>query len=495
MKNLYTTGQVRALDAWAIANAGVDGKDLMRRAGGCCYQFIRERWPRARSFAVLTGPGNNGGDGWVAARQLAEAGDKVTVYELAKPAADSDAGVMRAEYFAGGFDKALSAQDIREADLMIDAMFGSGLTRALSGTALTAVRAFNRMTAPVLAVDVPSGLDSDRGVALPVAVRADATLTFVGRKRGMYTGTARTCCGEVVFDSLGVDAEAAQIDSDVRLADASDIALPARDKDMYKGRCGRVLVVGGNTGFGGAVRMTGEAAIRSGAGLVNVALRPGNLVYAAACPEMMACEIDNAADLDDLLAVADVVAVGPGLGRDAWATGMFSKVLDSGKPLVVDADGLHLLSREPLRRDDWILTPHPGEAAALSDVSVRQVEADRFAAVNQIAKRYGGVCVLKGAGTVVGNVREAVVCDVGNPAMAVGGMGDVLTGVIAGVWAQCIKGEWDKRGWCLLTTARTAVCVHGAAADTVAGGRCRGLLATDLLPHLMSEMPEGNPNA
>ena len=242
---------------------------------------------------------------------------------------------------------------------------------------------------------------------------------------------------------------------------------------------GHVLVVGGDRGFGGAARLTAEAAARSGAGLVSLATRPEHVApVLSARPEIMVRGVVDADDLSGLLKQASVIAVGPGLGRDRWGRALWSRVAEVAKPLIVDADGLNLLAESPRYRDDWVLTPHPGEAARLLARNTSQIQADRFAAVRNLRLRFGGVALLKGAGTLVSveNTRPVGVCSSGNPGMASGGMGDVLTGVIAGLVAQ---------GFTLGDATELGVCLHAAAADAAAldGGE-RGMLATDLMPQL-----------
>jgi NAD(P)H-hydrate epimerase len=254
--------------------------------------------------------------------------------------------------------------------------------------------------------------------------------------------------------------------------------LRPRAADAHKGDFGHVLVVGGAPGMPGAARLAAEAAARSGAGLVSVATHAAHAaVLNNGRPELMVRAVDAPAQLADLLARATVVAVGPGLGRGAWGRALFEQVLESGLPLVVDADALNCLAADPLKRDDWVLTPHPGEAARLLQSASAAVQADRFAAVTELQARYGGVAVLKGAGTLVaGGGVPLRLCALGNPGMASGGMGDVLTGVIAALRAQ---------GLAPLEAACSGVCLHAGAADALAATRGeRGLLAGDLIPEI-----------
>ena len=252
--------------------------------------------------------------------------------------------------------------------------------------------------------------------------------------------------------------------------------LPPRSRASHKGDYGHVLVVGGDHGMAGAVRLAGEAAARTGSGLVSIATC---LVHAAAIaaarPELMCHGVECARDLRPLLQRASVVAIGPGLGQSAWARDMLAAVLQTHLPLVVDADALNLLAQEPTRRDDWILTPHPGEAARLLGITTEQIQADRLHAVQTLQQRYGGVCVLKGAGSLVCAPESIALCEVGNPGMASGGMGDVLTGIIAALLAQ---------GLSLVDAACAGVYIHAKAGDRAAQDGERGLLASDLMPYL-----------
>lgn len=252
--------------------------------------------------------------------------------------------------------------------------------------------------------------------------------------------------------------------------------LPPRARASHKGDYGHVLVVGGDHGMAGAVRLAGEAAARTGSGLVSIATRAAHAaVIAAACPELLCHGVECARDLRVLLQRASVVAIGPGLGQSAWAHDMLAAVLQMRLPRVVDADALNLLAQEPMQCDHWVLTPHPGEAARLLDMTTKQVQADRLQAAQALQQRYGGVCVLKGAGTLVCTSESVAICEAGNPGMASGGMGDVLTGVIAGLLAQ---------GLSLVDAACAGVYIHAKAGDRAAQEGERGLLASDVMPHL-----------
>lgn len=252
--------------------------------------------------------------------------------------------------------------------------------------------------------------------------------------------------------------------------------LPPRARASHKGDYGHVLVVGGDHGMVGAVRLAGEAAARTGSGLVSIATRAAHAAVSAAVrPELMCHGVECARDLRVLLQRASVVAIGPGLGQSAWAHDMLAAVLQMRLPRVVDADALNLLAQESMQCDHWVLTPHPGEAARLLDMTTKQVQADRLQAAQALQQRYGGVCVLKGAGTLVCTSESISICEVGNPGMASGGMGDVLTGIIAGLLAQ---------GLSLVDAACAGVYIHAKAGDRAAQEGERGLLASDVMPHL-----------
>lgn len=456
----------------------------MRRAGAACWREIAARWPGAERIAVVCGSGNNGGDGYVIARLARDAGREVSLYRVGPAARDGDAVQARADWLSiGGNESLLQAGALDDAEVIVDALFGIGLSRTLQGAAAEAVnamRAARARGARVLAVDLPSGLDADTGRLWGAAVLADVTVSFIGRKLGVETGDGPACAGIRLYDDLGVPAEAfAGIRAPAALLDATELGrwLPPRARDAHKGSHGHVLVVGGDHGMPGAALMAGRAALRSGAGLVSIATRPAHApLLAGAQPELMCHGVEALEQLRSLMERADVIAVGPGLGQEDWGLGLFAEVLDSGLPLVVDADALNLLAREPLRRDNWILTPHPGEAARLLRISTAEVQRDRPGAAAALGKRFGGVAVLKGAGSLVAGA-ELRVCNRGNPGMAVGGMGDVLTGIIAALVAQ---------GLPLEDAAGAGVLAHGIAGDLAARAGERGLLPSDLIGQLRS---------
>lgn len=479
--NLYRADQVRALDRRIIEQHAVTGLQLMERAATWAWQELGTAWPEARRITVLCGSGNNAGDGFLLAGLAHDTGRQVRLITLTDPenltgdasrAARLTLRRIPAESFTG-------SNQLTDADVLVDAILGTGLDRVLEGKYLEAVKAVNASGRPVLAIDLPTGLHADSGEVMGDAIQATVTVTYIGLKQGLFTGYGADYCGKIIFADLGAPDEiySATPAAAHRIDYASQISLLSpRKRTSHKGSFGHVLVLGGDYGYSGAVRMAAEAAARSGAGLTSVATRNGHAwVISLAVPELMVRGIEQPTELDPMLARASVVVAGPGLGQGDWGQKMFTRILDSSVPLVLDADALNLLAREPARSDRWILTPHPGEAARLLGIDTAAVQADRFLAAGLLHARYGGVIVLKGSGTIIyGDTGLPMVCTDGNPGMASGGMGDVLSGVIAGLLAQ---------GIAPLQAAALGVAIHAAAGDSAAAaGGERGLLATDLLP-------------
>lgn len=479
---VYTEAQARALDRYAIEQGGIPSYTLMTRAGEAALRALRSCWPAAERVLVVCGPGNNAGDGYVLARAALAQRMKVRVVALTDPERlQGEARVAWNDFRAAGGD-ASSWGDaaLDDVDVIVDAIFGIGLTRPIEGEMAACIRAINQSTAHVLSLDIPSGLATDTGHVLGESVRAERTIAFIGLKQGFYLADGPNCIGIVMCDSLDVpqaafDAiqpAAYRIDEQAVLK-----TLPRRRRTTHKGQQGHVLLIGGGPGMAGAARLAGEAALRAGSGLVTVATFPDNAAaITAGRPELICLGVSRAEDLHALIERADVVAIGPGLGQGAWSHAMEEGVRRCAKPMVLDADALNLLAQTPRKNERWILTPHPGEAGRLIGSDANAVQSDRLNAAREIVDRYGGVVVLKGAGTLVMDSQSPPhFCDRGNPGMASPGMGDVLTGVIAGVLAQ---------GADLASAARTGVFVHAMAGDMAAHRGERGLIASDLFIYL-----------
>jgi NAD(P)H-hydrate epimerase len=475
---LYTSATVRGIDRHAIDRLGIAGYELMTRAGREAFGLIRECWPAARRLVVICGGGNNGGDGYVVARLARESLLDVFVVPLANPHdLRGDARTAYDDYARSGGTVTPWRNDLlTSADLIVDAIFGTGLSRPLDAPAHEKVDAVNASGKPVLAIDVPSGLSADTGEVLGAAIRATRTITFVGRKAGFHLAEAPDYVGVVTFASLAIHGEAyASAEPVAYLLTESMLReiLPPRAKTSHKGSNGHVLIIGGGAAMGGAVCLAGEASLRAGAGLVTVATHPNNVSSIVAVrPELICRGIASPAELSPLIEKADVIALGPGLGQDDWAQAIYSAAFEHDLPMIVDADGLNLLAKNARRQEHWVLTPHPGEAGRLLGISTADVQRRRLDASAQLAETYGGTIVLKGASTIVRSRGETPsVCPFGNPGMASPGMGDVLTGVIAGLAAQI--GRLD-------VAARAGVLVHALAGDWAARNGERGMIASDL---------------
>lgn len=450
----------------------------MQRAGAAAFQLARDSYPQTNHWLVLCGPGNNGGDGYVVAQLAAAAGVRVTLIACAgsSPLPEEATYARRAWLDGGGTVVEASVRWPADIDLIIDGLLGTGLTVAPRPPFTALIAAVNRQHVPVIALDIPSGLNAATGATPGVVVRATATLTFVALKPGLLTGQARDWVGRLHYDSLGLTTWLVQQPAPIaRLTPRQLLGwLPPRRPCAHKGEHGRLLLIGGDRGYGGAIRMAAEAALRSGAGLVRVLTHSDHLgALLAVRPELMAQAL-TPETLSAALDWAEVVVIGPGLGQTAWGQMAVMALESVPKITLWDADALNLLAINPQTRQNRVLTPHPGEAARLLACSVAEIESDRLLAARNLVSLYGGVVVLKGAGTIVASERgELAIADVGNPGMASGGMGDLLAGIIGGLLAQKLS---------LYDAACAGCVVHGAAADEIAERQgCRGMLATDLL--------------
>ncbi|WP_160151674.1 NAD(P)H-hydrate dehydratase [Microbulbifer sp. ALW1] len=484
-QKLYSAAAVRELDQQVISQQQIPALSLMKRAGRAAFDHLRGRWPEVSGLQVFCGGGNNGGDGYVIAGLAAQRQLPVVVY-TAVPADKLKGEALEAYRFAeregATLVSDLTAMPAIEANtVLVDALLGTGFSGALRAPMDATVAYINQLPAPVLAVDIPSGLNADSGVASD-AVQADLTVTFIGCKSGLYLGRGPALSGEVRFEDLGAAPEvyATVPASLLRYEGGSLERLAPRAADSYKNQFGHVMVVGGDHGFGGAALMAAEAAARTGAGLISIASRPEHVAAALTrCPAVMAHPVVSGQELEPLLEAPGVIAVGPGLGQSPWSEQLLARAGRAPAALVVDADALNILAGgrvlAGVQRDDWVLTPHVGEAARLLGMTTAEVMADRVAAARAIQQKFSGVVILKGAGTLIAHEDGVDLVNTGNPGMASGGMGDLLTGIIAALIGQ---------GMALPAAARLGVWLHGEAGNLAAADGQRGLLATDLLPHI-----------
>lgn len=486
---LFDTHAARLLDVRATALSGGDGYALMQRAGQAAWQHLLQHWPAAQCITVVCGPGNNGGDGYVLARLAHRSGRSVKVVHLAEHVPGTELSQRACtDYVAAGGEIGIFPEVVLHGDLVVDALFGIGLSRPPDAFATALIDAINGQPAPVLALDVPSGLDADRGSASGKAVNASRTLQFIARHAGLHTGEALEHTGELSLERLEVAAEVfftVEPGASLLTQEALSYWLLPRRRNTHKGESGRALCIGGDHGHGGAILLCAEAALRSGAGLLSVATRETHVpAIMARRPEAMAHAVESGEELKPLLSQVDAIAIGPGLGQGDWGRAMLKLALTADKPLVLDADALNLIAAEPHALADAILTPHPGEAARLLGMDAAEVQRDRFAAAQAIAERYQAAVVLKGAGTIVAAPGQVPrVLEAGNPGMAVGGMGDLLTGVIVALRAS---------GMSAFEAASAGALLHSLAGDAAAEEGERGLLPSDLFPHLRRLVnPEG----
>ena len=499
-KALYRAEQVRELDRIAIEENGIPGFSLMTKAAEATFEAMRKCWPQHTRVTAFCGVGNNGGDGYVIARLAQQAGFKVVVIQvgettkLSGDALTAYQQAMEAGVKVCAFADSLvneSNSIIMSEGMIVDALLGTGLKGEVRGECKGAIELINQLSknsdVNVCAVDSPSGLCADTGSILGSAVNADVTVTYIGLKQGLLTASGPQQCGELFFAGLDIPASVFEkVGPSATRIDRPYVAkaLGKRDRGAHKGNYGHVVVIGGDHGMGGAVMMASEAAHYVGAGVVTVLTRGEHIApLLSRHPECMALDADtHSSTIDEIIAKATVIVAGPGIGKGAWAVSLLQKALTTDIPLVLDADGLNFLMSDAgtafRQRGNWVLTPHPGEAARLLQCNTQDIALNRFHCVKQLSDRYDAVVALKGAGTLVSTASEgaAHLANVGNPGMATAGMGDVLSGVIGGLLAQQLSP---------LDAANVGVWLHGKAADcAVKESGERGLQATDLFPYI-----------
>lgn len=497
LARLYTAAQARDLDRITIEDHGVPGMELMERAGKAAFEHAVEQFPASQNWLVVCGAGNNAGDGYVVARLAREKGIECSVSALKAPdhLAGDAANAARRWLDAGGTTTPGFPSDVANHDLIVDALLGTGLDRAPQGEYAETIKAVNGAQTPVVAIDVPSGLDADTGTALGgVAIEADMTVTFIGQKRGLFTADGPDHAGIVRFESLDVPSEVyAGVDNAGFLIQENWIAryLEPRRKNSHKGSYGWILCVGGDVGMSGALHLCGAAALRSGAGKVTLATHPAHASWLnLAAPELMVSPLTSGGVLEEWLAGPDVLVLGTGLGQSSWSEEVLASALPFRGPKVIDADALNLLASRGVDEmtgksgQDTIMTPHPAEAARLLGKKVSQIQQDRVTAAQELAALSGATVVLKGCGTVVaGPDGGYAICALGNPGMASAGTGDVLAGVVGALLGQGLR-PWEA--------ATAGVAAHAAAGDKAASQRGeRGLIASDIIEFLPAVLNPG----
>ncbi len=462
------------MDKAAVEIDGLSEVELMNRAGSRVWSVICERWPELKSITVFAGPGNNGGDAFVVATLARKQGVNVQFFAVGDLSQQSETSTHFSDAWhqAGGEIDKWQQQAIK-GDIIVDGLLGIGLSRELDEDWQGLIQQINQCAVPKIAIDIPSGLSAETGTAKPCAIDAEITVTFIGKKVGHALADGPDYCGELIFDDLGISSATrfSQMPA-LEVIDEANVCLPPkRKRNSHKNLFGHVLVVGGDKSMVGAASLAAQAALRTGAGMVSVLVHPDCVHDLATIPELMVQSWD---DIDAKLAQATVLVVGPGLGRGIEAMACLQKLYKVDKPMVIDASALSPGFLQSLSSQELVITPHPGEAAALLATTTNEVQADRLAASSALSQQFPVVSVLKGSGTVVQQlgVDPPAINLRGNAGMASAGMGDVLSGMIAAFVGQQLP---------IYEAARAGVFVHALCAENFAQELDEsGLIASDI---------------
>ncbi len=481
---LYHRSSVYRLDRQAMTLDAQPSRQLMARAAQAAWNALTEHWPEAQDLLVLAGPGNNGGDAWALALLAKRGGLRPRVLYFGDLQRQSDEARFFREACEGeGIPAERFGGVLGQADLIVDGLLGIGLDKPLEGELLELIQAINAHPAPLLALDLPSGLHAETGRPLPVAIRAESTVTFIARKTGQFLADGPDHCGQLLFDNLGLSRAACRSEpAALGLLEASDLAWPPpRPRNSHKYDYGSILVIGGDRDMAGATLMCGQAALKAGAGLVRLCLHPEALgSQLARAPELMCCSWD---ELDEHLQRASLLVVGPGLGRGAKARELLRRLQSVELPMLVDADALKADFLEGLAAPERLLTPHAGEAARLLGCKSSEIADDRFATLGRLVEIHQAGVLLKGQDTLLAAPGlTPLLCNRGDPGMATAGMGDVLSGMIAGLWAQGMEP---------LQAAATAAYWQGEAARRLAETEWSTSLTATRLIGMLAQAAQG----
>ncbi|WP_299009631.1 NAD(P)H-hydrate dehydratase [uncultured Shewanella sp.] len=486
---LYKSRQVKDAEMQKVKTGDCSLFNLVELAASAAFELLQQLEKTSDPVYLLAGNGNNGSDAYVLASLLLKAGVTANVMSKHKAVLHGELQQAQKIYMdQGGTIQPFCESTILSASVIVDGLLGTGLRQEkLTEEMDKLISVINESKAWVLSLDVPSGIDADTGFAYSTAVKANATLTFGGTKQGLYTGRSRHFSGKIYHVFVGLEKQLPKTNTWVITQCNVSHVLPVRAKDVHKGDNGKLAVIGGDSSMMGAVMMASEAGLRAGAGLVSVISRPEHLLAVnVKRPEVMFCACDTLEEkVRSRIDWAETIVIGPGLGQGAWGETLLNAVKmsleSSHQACVIDADALHLLKQQPWRHGQWVLTPHTGEAARLLNISRREVEQNRFSAIKQLHQIYGGVVVLKGAGTLIYDGEDMIIAPVGNPGLASGGSGDVLSGLIGGLLAQGLN---------MMNAAILGVVIHGKAADLAAIEGEIGMLASDLMPFIRQLLNE-----
>ncbi len=491
--SLYDLSNVIKIEKQHLKKINSTEYALALKAAEALYQELTRKFGQPNSINVFCGGGKNAADGYLLSALASAKSIPVRVFELGNPCQFSPtiACARETALNANAELNVFSGEEIIDHGIIVDALIGIGLRGKINEKYRCAIQKMNFSNLPTVSIDVPSGLNSGTGGVLDIAVNADLTVTFLVYKQGLFTGYGPSCCGSLILRRLGLE----RGENLNGLASATIMSLeklckilPSRLNYSCKTNYGHVLVIGGDYGYAGAGIIAAQGAARIGAGLVSLATRPEHIsAMLTRQPEVMAIGVSSGQELEPFLSRPSVLVLGPGLGTSAWSEQLLQKALDTKISMVIDADALNIISSGKIQisrenAENCVITPHPGEAARLLNISVKEVELDRVSAVIELQKVFGTTVVLKGLGTIVcGRSSEVVsICPYGNPGMASAGMGDLLSGVIGGLLAQSLS---------CISAAELGCCLHSHAADVLVDqlGQ-RGLMATDLLRSISNQL-------
>lgn len=489
----YSAQQVQSNESIIAKKMGIEMYQLMQSAGESVFSLLWDRYSFANNILILTGKGNNGGDGYIVAKRAIENDLSVKVLSICQPSELKGDALKAYQEFVNSGGKLESECDLSECDLIVDALLGTGFSGELSGDMKNLCQQVNDSHKPVLSIDVPSGVNATTGAISTGAIIADSTVTFIGVKQGLLTGVSKGHVGKLYFAGLGISEEfTKEVPSLINYLSEECILNKRiiRKQSTYKNQQGHVLLIGGDKGMEGAIRLAGEACLRSGAGLVSIATHIDNVASVLQGRyELMVHGIEDEKQLVKLISKASVIVIGPGMGLSTWSKMLFDTLMGyQDKIKVIDADALNLLAKTNYQIHNSILTPHAGEAARLLQSTNHEIELNRFASINKIVKKYQATTILKGPGTLVCQDEKININRSGSPSMASAGMGDVLSGIIGGLVAQKVKTincenlEHNKQ--VIFDMTCLSVFIHGKAAQEAQKDGINGLLASDLLPYI-----------
>ncbi len=475
MKNLYLSTQIKAIDKLAADYLNISSYELMQLASQSIYDYVQQY----NNILVVTGAGNNAGDGFVIANMARKHRKTVSVWSLVDGEKLPDDAKKAAKAYVQQGGRIVEHVEESDYDCIVDAVFGTGLSRDVEGHFAKAIKWINNQDTTVVAVDIPSGLDADTGTIKGCAINATMTVTVICYKPGLVTYNGKDLCGTLFCEELNIPHETYEkVKSQLFLLDHQVLNNVKfnHSHSSHKGSFGSAVIAGGHDGMLGALILSGRAAIRSGCGLVEaVSNNEQAVMISIQCPELMTA---NSIEASRLIAKTDVIAVGPGLGLNSQSKSVLNKCIEQSKPLVIDADGLSLLDKNKPFQHIVILTPHPKEAASLLNCSVNSIQNNRIKSAQRISRQYNTITILKGSGTVISDTNgDVYICPYGYAGMATAGMGDVLTGIVVSLLAQ---------GFSAVEAAFTAVVWHAISAENCNKGI--GLIASDVIHRLPEEL-------